>query len=136
MRRVEHLGIAVTDLDGVLPVWRDVLGLTLRGIEVVEDQKVRVAKLAAGDDVIEIFEPTAPDSPVSGFLARRGNGLHHVCLAVDDLDATLDRLHRSGVALIDRTARLGAGGARIAFVHPKSTGGVLIELSEGGTHGS
>lgn len=134
IKRVDHIGIAVQKLDEAVPVYRDVLGLTLHGYETVEDQEVRVAKLSGGDDVIELLEPTTESSPISKFLEKRGGGIHHVCLEVDDIEATLARFKEQGLRLIDETPRIGAGGCRIAFVHPKSTGGVLIELSEG-AHG-
>ena len=130
IERVDHIGIAVHALDEALPVWRDLLGMTAHAVEVVEEQKVRVAKLEAGGDVIELLEPTAEDSPIAKFLARRGPGIHHVCLEVDDLEATLKRFKDLGMSLIDESPRIGAGGHRIAFVHPRSTQGVLLELSE------
>lgn len=129
-RKVDHIGIAVPDLDAAVNTYEKILGMKFEGFEVVEDQKVRVAKLMAGDDCIELLEPTADDSPIAGFLAKRGGGIHHVCLAVDDIEATLARFKEAGLRLIDEEPRIGAGGHRIAFVHPKSTGGVLIELSE------
>lgn len=128
--KIAHLGIAVADLDDAVSVYRDMLGLQLDGYETVADQKVRVAMLRAGDDVVELLEPTADDSPIAAFLARRGPGLHHLCFEVDDVDATLARCRAQGMRLIDETPRLGAHGCRIAFVHPKSAAGVLIELSE------
>ena len=127
---MDHLGVAVPDLDGAVEVWRDVLGLELEGYETVADQGVRVAKLKAGDDIIELLEPMSADSPIAKFLGKRGAGMHHLCLEVDDLESTLARFKERGLALIDEVPRIGAGGHRIAFVHPRSTGGVLVELSE------
>ena len=130
IKKVDHIGIAVADLDKAVEIYRDVLGLELRGFEDVPDQKVRVAKFDAGDDTIELVTPTVDDSPISKFLGKRGDGIHHMCLEVDDIEATLARFKKRGLRLIDETPRIGAGGCRIAFVHPKSTGGVLLELSE------
>ncbi|MBM3259848.1 MAG: methylmalonyl-CoA epimerase [Candidatus Sericytochromatia bacterium] len=129
-RQVDHLGIAVHSLDAALPFWRDVLGLTFVGFEDVPDQKVRVAVLLAGPNRIELLEPTAEDSPVRKFLNTRGEGIHHVALRVDACGATLDHLASAGVRLIDAVPRTGAEGARIGFVHPKATGGILLEVSE------
>ena len=130
INKVDHIGIAVPNLEEALQTYRDVLGLELEEFETVEEQKVRVAKLKGGPDTIELLEPTEPDSPIGKFLEKRGGGIHHICLAVDDIDATLTRFKEKGLRLIDETPKIGAGGCRIAFVHPKSSGGVLIELSE------
>jgi methylmalonyl-CoA/ethylmalonyl-CoA epimerase len=130
LHSIDHVAVAVHRLDEALPVWRDLLGFELHGIEEVPDQKVRVAVLRKGGDTVELLEPAAPDSPITGFLARRGPGLHHLCLAVSGLEAVLDRLAAAGVPLIDRDPRPGAEGRQVAFVHPRGAGGVLIELSE------
>ena len=130
IKKIDHIGIAVRDLDAAVAVWEATLGMRHVATEVVEGEKVRVAKLAAGDDVVELLEPTSDDSPISGFLARRGGGIHHICLEVDDIETTLARLKAAGLRLIDEAPKRGAGGAKIAFVHPKSASGVLIELSE------
>ncbi|MFT7616716.1 MAG: methylmalonyl-CoA/ethylmalonyl-CoA epimerase [Planctomycetota bacterium] len=130
IEKVDHIGIAVPNLEEALSVYRDVLGLEFCGFETVVEQKVRVAKLKGGNDTIELLEPTEDDSPIGNFLKKRGPGIHHVCLAVDNIEETLERFKAKGLRLIDETPRIGAGGCRIAFVHPKSTGGVLIELSE------
>lgn len=130
IKRVDHIGIAVKSLAEAVPVYETILGLELTGYETVDDQMVRVAKVHGGDDCIELLEPTSPESPIAKFLAKRGPGIHHICLAVDDIEAVLARFAAAGLELIDKKPRLGAGGCRIAFVHPKSTGGVLIELSE------
>ncbi|HUF27763.1 MAG TPA: methylmalonyl-CoA epimerase [Gemmatimonadaceae bacterium] len=126
--RIAHVGIAVRALDDQLPFYRDVLGMP----EVTLDDAdgARIAGLAAGQPLVELLESEHPDSPIGRYLARRGPGIHHICFAVDDLEATLDRCRAAGVRLIDQTPRLGAEGKRIAFVHPGSTGGVLVELSE------
>ncbi len=130
VENVDHIGIAVNDLEAAVEIYRDLLGLELQGEEIVADQKVRVAKLTAGDDTIELLEATEEDSPVGRFVARRGPGIHHICLSVDDIEATLKKFRDRGMRLIDEEPRIGAGGHRIAFVHPASSSGVLIELSE------
>jgi methylmalonyl-CoA/ethylmalonyl-CoA epimerase len=129
---VQHIAVAVPSLDAALPVYRDLFGFELHAIEEVEDQRVRVAVLLKGGHRIELVEPASAESPVSKFLEKRGPGLHHVCLDVVNLDAMLAALKDSGVPLIDERGRPGAEGRRVAFVHPKGTGGVLIELSEAG----
>jgi methylmalonyl-CoA/ethylmalonyl-CoA epimerase len=126
--RIAHLGIAAPQLGDLLTFFRDVLGL--REVPLDDADGARIAGLAAGESVIELLEPNRPGSPIAKFLEKRGPGIHHVCFAVDDLDATLTRCRAAGVKPIDETPRVGAEGKRIAFLHPKSTGGVLIELSE------
>jgi methylmalonyl-CoA/ethylmalonyl-CoA epimerase len=126
--KIDHLGIAVTSLDEALAFYRDALGLDVSAREVVEDQGVTVAMLPVGESRVELLEPTASDTPVGKFLARRGPGLHHVCYSVPDIDAALDRLRSSGARLVDERPRVGAGGHLVAFVHPSATGGVLVEL--------
>lgn len=126
--RIAHVGIAVRQLSELLPLYRDVLGLTEAPLD--DADGARIAGLAAGESLVELLEPNAPDSPIDRFLARRGPGIHHLCFAVDDLDGVMMRCRHAGIALIDETPRVGAEGKRIAFLHPKSTGGVLIELTE------
>jgi methylmalonyl-CoA/ethylmalonyl-CoA epimerase len=126
--RIAHIGIAVKDLDALLPFYRDILGLD--EIDLDDADGARIAGLAAGESLVELLEAERPDSPIGKFVAKRGPGIHHVCFAVDDIDATLARCKASGLRLIDETPRIGAEGKRIAFLHPASTGGVLIELSE------
>jgi methylmalonyl-CoA epimerase len=126
--RVAHVGIAVKSIDALIPFYRDVLGLT--GAPLDDSDGARIAGLAAGDVLVELLEPKDPASPIAKFLEQRGPGIHHICFTVDHLDATLTRCREAGIALIDETPRLGAEGKRIAFLHPKSTGGILIELSE------
>ena len=126
--RIAHIGIAVPALDAILPFYRDVLGMP--EVPLADADGARIAGVAAGPSLVELLESQEPDSPIGKFLARRGAGLHHVCFAVDDLDATLTRCRNAGVRLIDEVPRLGAEGKRIAFLHPASTGGVLVELSE------
>lgn len=128
IEQVDHIGIAVKALEGHLRFYRDVLKLELQGIEEVPDQKVRVAVFRAGEATIELLEPTAPDSPISRFLENRGEGIHHIAYRVDDVEAELARLKAANVRLIDSTPRAGAGGKRIAFLHPAASLGVLTEL--------
>ncbi|MBI1765841.1 MAG: methylmalonyl-CoA epimerase [Acidobacteria bacterium] len=127
---INHLGVAVTSLDEALAFWRDGLGLALHEIEVVEDQGVRVALLPLGASRIELLEATGAATPVGKFLAKRGPGIHHLCVEVNDLPAKLAELKARGTRLIDEEPRLGAGGSLVAFVHPASTGGVLLELTQ------
>jgi methylmalonyl-CoA/ethylmalonyl-CoA epimerase len=126
--RIAHVGIAVKSIDALIPFYRDVLGLTDAPLD--DSDGARIAGLSAGDSLIELLEPIDAGSPVSKFLEKRGPGIHHICFTVDDLDATLARCRQAGITLIDETPRMGAEGKRIAFLHPKSTGGILIELSE------
>lgn len=126
--KIDHLGIAVGDIGEALEFWSDALGLENIHTEEVEDQKVRVAMLPIGGTNIELLEPTDPASPVAKFLEKRGGGIHHIAIEVDDITASLQRLKSQGMRLIDEVPRTGAGGCLIAFVHPKSTGGVLMEL--------
>lgn len=126
--RIAHIGIAVDALDRILPFYRDILQLP--GVPLDDSDGARIAGLRAGDSLVELLEGQAPDTPIARFVARRGPGIHHVCFAVDDLDATLQRCRDAGIRLIDDTPRMGAEGKRIAFLHPSSTAGVLVELTE------
>ncbi len=128
--KINHLGVAVSTLDDALKFWRDGLGLELHEVEVVADQGVRTAMLPLGESRIELLEATGDDTPVGKFLAKRGPGIHHVCVEVADLAAKLTQLQEQGIRLIDEQPRRGAGGMLVAFVHPASTGGVLVELVE------
>jgi methylmalonyl-CoA/ethylmalonyl-CoA epimerase len=128
--RLDHVGIAVTDLEEALGFYRDVLGLEITPPEVVETQRVRVRTAAAGEAGLELLEATADDSPIARFLARRGPGLHHNSLRVDALAAALAELRARGVRLIDETPRPGAHGTLVAFIHPSSAYGVLVELNQ------
>src|SRR5690242_1794510 len=134
--RVDHIAIAVKSLDESLKFYKDQFGLDVIDIEVVEEQGVRVAKLDVGNTHIELLEPLSDETPVGKFITQRGPGLHHICLGVNNIECELKKLKESSTRLIDETPRIGAGGARIAFVHPKATNGVLMELSEWpeGTH--
>ena len=129
--RVDHIGIAVPSLDAAQPFWETSLGLVFHGREYVADQQVTVAMGAAGETHIELLEPADPASPIARFLEKNRPGIHHIALHVDNLDEALARLTAQGATLIDQVPRLGAGGKRIAFVHPKSASGVLLELCEG-----
>ena len=130
IKRISHIAIAVNDIEAQIRYYRDVLGLDLVGRETVVDQGVEVAILAVGESRIELLQPIEADSPVGRFLKTRGEGLHHVAFAVDDIAQTLDDIDQQGVRLVDRKAKPGAHGAMIAFAHPKSTGGVLMEFCQ------
>ena len=131
--KIDHLGIAVRDLEGALAPYR-LLGLDVHEFETVEDQGVRTAVLPLGESRLELLEPTRPDSPVARFLEKRGEGIHHVAIGVDDVRSALVHLESRGVELIDRAPRRGAGGAMIAFLHPRAMHGVLLELCQRGPH--
>ena len=126
--RIAHIGIAVADLEAILPFYRDVLGLP--EVPLDDADGARIAGLAAGESLVELLEAATPDSPIGRFVAKRGPGIHHICFAVDDLDRALARCRQAGLRLIDETPRVGAEGKRIAFLHPSATAGVLVELSE------
>ena len=126
--RIAHIGIAVRALDEILPFYRDILGLP--EVPLDDADGARIAGLSGGEPLVELLEAETPDSPIGRFVAKRGPGIHHICFAVDDIGAALERCRAAGVKLIDETPRLGAEGKRIAFLHPASTGGVLVELSE------
>lgn len=130
VKKVDHIGVAVKSLDEALKFYTEVLGLDLQGIEVVEDQKVKVAFLPVGDAEIELLESTDPEGPIAKYIEKKGAGLQHIAFRVDDIEKALDEMREKGVRLIDEKPRYGAGGAKIAFLHPKSTYGVLVELSE------
>jgi methylmalonyl-CoA epimerase len=130
LKNIDHIGIAVSSLQESLSFWETSLGIELHGIEEVAEQHVRTAFLPVGGTEIELLEPTRPDSSVARFIEKRGEGLHHIAIRVDDIEAALAELKAKGVQLIDESPRSGAGGTRIAFVHPKSTHGVLLELCE------
>ncbi len=128
--KIHHIGIAVDSLGAAVPAFEKILGEKASAQETVDDQKVQVAVFQIGGCRIELLEPTSPDSPVAKFLAKRGPGIHHLALAVPDLAARLAELQRNGIRLVDQGPRRGAGNERIAFLHPSSTSGVLIELVE------
>lgn len=134
IRKVDHVGIAVRSLEEGLAFWRDALGMRVSGTEEVATERVRVAFLPAGESRVELLEATSPDSPIGKYLAGRGPGIHHLTLSVTDVRDVLARLEAAGLPMLDREPRSGAGGTRVAFVHPRATGGVLLELVEGATH--
>jgi methylmalonyl-CoA/ethylmalonyl-CoA epimerase len=127
VKKINHVAIVVADLDAALGFWRDALGLELHHVEDVPSQKAQVAFLPLGDSEVELVRPTSDDSGTAKFLAERGGGMHHLCFEVDDIQAKLDELIAKGVRLINE-APLELPGRKMAFVHPKSTGGVLVEL--------
>lgn len=132
LTRVDHVGIAVENLDEALKFYEGVLGLKSTGKEVVEEQKVTVAFLPCGDSELELLESTTPDGPIARFIEKNGGrgGIQHVAVRVDNIEAAIKEVMDAGIKMLDETPRYGAGGARIAFVHPKATGGVLLELTE------
>ena len=128
--KLDHIGIAVKDLNESLKFYRDTLGLELEGIEIVKDQKVKTAFLPVGDTHIELLEPTEPESAVGKFLEKRGEGIHHIAIKVENIESYLSNLEEKEIRLIDRKPKIGANNKKIAFIHPKSTSGVLLELCE------
>jgi len=128
--KIHHVGIAVESLRTAVPLFERLLGRAPDSEEIVEDEKVRIAVFTLGDSRIELLEATSPDSPIARFISKRGQGVHHVALTVTNLSGVLAQLEAAGVRLIDREPRIGAGKERIAFLHPASTAGVLIELVE------
>ena len=129
LKRVDHIGIAVKNLDEAVKFYES-LGFKASGYEVVAEQKVKVAFLPCGDSELELLESTEPDGPIARFIEKNGPGIQHIAIRVDDIDKALEELKAKEVRLIDQTPRYGAGNARIAFVHPKATGGVLLELTQ------
>jgi len=129
-KKIDHLGIAVSNLSDSLPFYENALGLKLMSKEEVKDQKVSVAMLECGESHIELLEPTSEESPIARFIEKKGPGIHHIAIKVKDIEGELQRMKEHGVRLIDEKPRIGAGGLKIAFVHPKSTNGVLLELCE------
>ena len=130
LKNIDHIGIAVTNMQESLSFWETSLGIEPHGIQEVPGQKLRTAFLPIGETEIELLESTSAESSVAKFIEKHGEGLHHIAIRVDDIDAALAELKAKGIKLIDETPRNGAGGARIAFVHPKATHGVLLELCE------
>ena len=128
--KIDHLGIAVNSIEDGKNFWTEVLGLSFEGTETVEAQKVTTAFLPVGESEVELLESTAPDGPVAKYIEKKGQGIQHVAFRVADIEAALAELKEKGVRLIDETPRIGAGGAKIAFLHPKATNGVLVELCQ------
>jgi methylmalonyl-CoA/ethylmalonyl-CoA epimerase len=134
LTKINHIGIAVKSLDETLPFYRDILGMAFAGIEEVAEQMVKVAMLQVGESKIELLEPTSEESPVAKFIEKNGPGIHHVAYEVADIEAAIAKLMADGARMIDEKPRNGAHGTRIAFVHPKSSNGVLTELCQRGEH--
>lgn len=130
VKKIDHIGIAVKSLEESLKFYENVLGLKSTGVEVVEEQKVRVAFLPTGDSEVELLEATTEDSPIAKFIAKNGEGVQHIAYRVDNVEAAIAEMKEQGLRMIDEKPRYGAGGALIAFCHPKSTGGVLVELCQ------
>jgi methylmalonyl-CoA/ethylmalonyl-CoA epimerase len=130
LKKIDHIGIAVKDIDETAKFYRDMMGMKFLGIEEVADQKVKVAFFEIGETHIELVCPTSPESAVAKHLEKKGEGIHHICYATDDIVAELKRLKDEGARLVDETPRSGAHGAKIAFIHPKTSKGVLTELSQ------
>lgn len=130
IQKIDHIGLAVKKIAQALPFYQQQLGLKEVQIEEVPDQKVRIAILPIGESTIELLEPTDPQSPVAKFIAKKGEGIHHIAFAVDELSPILKELDRNGICLVDKEPRQGAQGKKIAFLHPKSTFGSLIELTQ------
>jgi methylmalonyl-CoA/ethylmalonyl-CoA epimerase len=130
IKEIDHIGIAVNNLEGSIKIYRDILGLNFKGTEEIQDQKVIVATFLIAGVKVELVQPTHPDSSMRKFIDKRGEGMHHIAFKVDNIDESLKELNGKSVKLIDEKARIGADGARIAFIHPKDMNGVLIELVE------
>lgn len=128
--KLDHIGIAIKSIEDTLKVYEDALGIKCARKEVVEEQKVITAFLPVGDTEVELLASTSEDGPIFKFIEKKGEGLHHLAFRVDNIENTLEQLKAKGIRLIDEKPRMGAGGAKIAFIHPKSTNGVLVEISE------
>jgi len=128
--KIDHLGIAVKSIEAGKQFWSNVLGLQFEGVETVSEQKVTTAFFPVGESEVELLESTAADGPIANYIEKRGEGIQHIAFRVENIEAALDELKAKGVRLIDEKPRVGAGGAKIAFLHPKSTNGVLVELCQ------
>jgi methylmalonyl-CoA/ethylmalonyl-CoA epimerase len=128
--KIDHLGIAVNSIDAGKGFWTNILGLKFEGAETVAEQKVTTAFFPVGESEVELLESTSPDGPVGKFIEKKGEGIHHIAFRVENIEEALKELKGKGVQLIDQTPRTGAGGGKIAFLHPKSTNGILVELCE------
>lgn len=128
--KIDHLGIAVNSIDDGKGFWTDILGLKFDGAETVDSQKVTTAFFPVGESEVELLESTSPDGPVAKFIEKRGQGFQHIAFRVANIEESLKELKEKGIQLIDQEPRIGAGGAKIAFLHPKATGGILVELCE------
>ncbi len=134
-RMIDHIGIAIENLDQAIETYTILLSQEPLEIEIIKDQKVRAAIFETGQSRVELLEGIEPDSPISKFIAKRGPGIHHICFGVENLELELKRLKESGTQLIDETPRIGAGGSLVAFIHPRSSSGILIELKQIGKTG-
>ncbi|MBE3113524.1 MAG: methylmalonyl-CoA epimerase [Actinobacteria bacterium] len=130
IEKIDHIGIAVRSIEKTSELFSNILGLKVAGEEIVEEQKVKVAFLSLGDSELELLESTSPEGPIARFIEKKGEGIQHIAFRVDNIEEALEKLKKEGVRLIDEKPRYGAGGAKIAFLHPKDTNGILIELSE------
>lgn len=130
VEKIDHIGIAVKNLEETLKFYQEILGLECVGTEVVEEQKVKVAFLPIGDTEVELLESTEEDGPIAKFIEKKGEGIQHIAFRVENIEEAIEEMKAKGVRMIDEKPRYGAGGAKIAFCHPKSTNGVLVELSE------
>jgi methylmalonyl-CoA/ethylmalonyl-CoA epimerase len=128
VKNINHIAIVVEEIDSALSFWRDVLGLEVDEVEEVPEQEARVAFLPSGEGKIELVEPTTSDSGIARYLKKRGPGMHHLCIEIDDIESMLKQLNAHGVRLINQTPQIGADGRKYAFIHPESTNGVLLEL--------
>lgn len=128
--KIDHIGIAIENLQEAVGFYESKLGLTLHGTETIQDQGVKVAFLPVGDTELELLEPSSSQSPIANFIASRGQGVHHIAFRVDSIEKTIAFMKKIGMRMINENSRYGAGGAQIVFLHPKSTNGVLIEFSE------
>jgi methylmalonyl-CoA epimerase len=130
IEKIDHIGIAVKSIEKTSELFSNILGLKVAGEEIVEEQKVKVAFLPLGDSELELLESTSPEGPIARFIEKKGEGIQHIAFRVDNIEKALEKLKKEGVRLVDEKPRYGAGGAKIAFLHPKSTNGILIELCE------
>lgn len=130
IKKIDHIGIAVNSIEKTSELFSKILGLKVAGEELIEEQKVKVAFLPLGDSELELLESTSPDGPIARFIEKKGEGIQHIAFRVDNLEKALEKLKEEGFRLIDEKPRYGAGGAKIAFLHPKNINGILIELSE------
>lgn len=130
IEKIDHIGIAVRSIKKTSELFSNILGLKVASEEIVEEQKVKVAFLSLGDSELELLESTSPEGPIARFIEKKGEGIQHIAFRVDNIEKALEKLKKEGVRLIDEKPRYGAGGAKIAFLHPKDTNGILIELSE------
>lgn len=130
IRKVDHIGIAVKDLDEAVKFYTEILGLTVQGYEEVSEQKVKVAFIPIGDTELELLESTEPDGPIAKYIEKKGTGIQHVAFNVENIEKALEEIKEKGIRLIDEKPRYGAGGSKIAFLHPKSTQGILVEVCE------